>query len=141
MNSNRAKVRSRRSGAGYKRQRKECDAQNKIGAVELQRFLVPVQHPPQNTGQERVIPDPPLEDNGSVESDIGTRSDPDPSETIHECESGTHPRETSSKTLEPGPLLSQTHYEWRLFIEDPSVSRTKMDPSHSSKTTQIKVEA
>ena len=91
MNSNSAKVSCRQSGDGYKRKRKERDAQNKIGAVKLQRFLVPVQLPPQNTGQERVIPDPPLEDNGSVESDIATRSDLDPSETVHEGESDTDP--------------------------------------------------
>ena len=83
MNSNRIKVRCRLSGAGYKRQRKERDVQNKIGVVALQRFLVPVQLPPQHSGQELVIPDLPSEDNGSVESEI-TTSDPDPFETVHE---------------------------------------------------------
>ena len=136
MNSNRTKVRCRLSGAGYKPQHKVRDLQNKIGAVSLQRFLVPVQLPPQHSGQGLVIPDALPEDNGSGESDIAT-SDPDPFETVHEGESDADPMASGNlfKTLEPGPLLSQTHYECNLFMEDPLVSRTKMDPFHSSQPT------
>ena len=41
MNSNRAKVRCRLSGAGYKRQSKDREVQNKIGAVKIAMFSSP----------------------------------------------------------------------------------------------------
>ena len=56
MTSKRTKCRERLSGAGYKRQRLERDEQNMMGAAALQHFLVPVQIPPQNSGQEHAIP-------------------------------------------------------------------------------------
>ena len=36
----------------------------------VQRFLVPVQIPPQNSGQEHAIPDPPSDDNEIFEVEI-----------------------------------------------------------------------
>ena len=41
-----------------------------MGAAALQRFLVPVQIPPQNSGQENAIPDPPSDDNEIFEVEI-----------------------------------------------------------------------
>ena len=70
MTSKRTKCRERLSGAGYKRQRLERDEQNMMGAAALQRFLVPVQIPPQNYDQEHAIPDPPSDDNEIFEVEI-----------------------------------------------------------------------
>ena len=70
MTSKRTKCREQLSGAGYKRQRLERDEQNMMGAAALQRFLVPVQIPPQNSGQEHTIPDPPSDDNEIFEVEI-----------------------------------------------------------------------
>ena len=42
----------------YKRQRLERDEQNMMGAAALRRFLVPVQIPPQNSGQDTRFPIP-----------------------------------------------------------------------------------
>ena len=48
------KGRDRPSGSGYKCQRLNRDTENKKGAIALQRFLVPVQPPPQQDDQEQV---------------------------------------------------------------------------------------
>ena len=48
------KGRDRLCGSGYKRQRLNRDIENKKGATALQRFLAPVQPPPQQDDQEQV---------------------------------------------------------------------------------------
>ena len=70
MTFKRTKCRERLSGAGYKRQRLERDEQNMMGAAVLQRFLVPVQMPPQNSALKHAIPDPPSDDNEIFEVEI-----------------------------------------------------------------------
>ena len=47
-----------------------AERKNMMGAAALQRFLVPVQIPPQNSGQEHAIPDPPSDDNEIFEVEI-----------------------------------------------------------------------
>ena len=91
MTSKRTKGCERLSGAGYTRQRCERDEQNKIGAAALQRFLVPVQLPPQHTGQEHAFPDPPSDDNERVEDEIPAIVDLDPSAIVPEDESDVEP--------------------------------------------------
>ena len=70
MTSKRTECRERLSGAGYKCQRLEYDKQKMMGAAALQRFLVQVLIPPQNSGQEHAIPDPPSDDNEIFEVEI-----------------------------------------------------------------------
>ena len=70
MTSKRTKCRERLRGAGYKCQRLERYQQNMMGAAALQRFLVPVQILPQNSGQEYAIPDPSSDDNEIFEVEI-----------------------------------------------------------------------
>ena len=53
-----------------------------MGAAALQRFLVPVQLPPEQTGQEHVIPDPPSDDNERFEDQIPIMVDLDPSAIV-----------------------------------------------------------
>ena len=60
MTSKRTKCRDWLSGDGYKRQRLERDEQN----------IVPVQIPPQNSGQEHAIPDPPSDGNEIFDVEI-----------------------------------------------------------------------
>ena len=57
----------------------------------MQSFLVPVQLPPQHTGEEHAIPDPPSHGNERVEGEIAAMCDPDPSAAAPEDESDAEP--------------------------------------------------
>ena len=57
----------------------------------MQRFLVPVQLPPQNTGQEHAFSDPPSDDNERVEDEIPAMVDLDPSAIVPEDENDVEP--------------------------------------------------
>ena len=57
----------------------------------MQRFLVPVELPPQHTGQEHAIPDPPSDGNERVECEIAAMGDRDPSAAVPEAESDAEP--------------------------------------------------